>query len=35
MIMGTALMYATLIVLANIMVDISYGVLDPRIRNQG
>ena len=23
------------IVLANILVDISYGVLDPRIRNQG
>jgi oligopeptide transport system permease protein len=35
MIMGTTLVYATLIVLANIAVDLSYGVLDPRIRAQG
>jgi oligopeptide transport system permease protein len=35
MIMGTTLMYATLIVLANMMVDLSYGILDPRIRSQG
>jgi oligopeptide transport system permease protein len=32
MIMGTTLVYATLIVFANILVDLSYGVLDPRIR---
>jgi oligopeptide transport system permease protein len=35
MIMGTTLVYATLIVLANMLVDVSYGVLDPRIRSQG
>ncbi len=35
MIMGTTLVYATLIVFANILVDLSYGVLDPRIREQG
>ncbi|HNP71920.1 MAG TPA: ABC transporter permease [Kouleothrix sp.] len=32
MIMGTTLVYATLIVFANILVDLSYGLLDPRIR---
>jgi ABC-type dipeptide/oligopeptide/nickel transport system permease component len=31
-IMGTALLYAGLLVLANLVVDISYGWLDPRIR---
>jgi oligopeptide transport system permease protein len=35
MIMGTTLMYALLIVLANMTVDLSYGLLDPRIRSQG
>jgi oligopeptide transport system permease protein len=35
MIMGTTLVYATLIVLANMAVDLSYGLLDPRIRTQG
>jgi oligopeptide transport system permease protein len=35
MIMGTTLIYATLIILANMMVDLSYGALDPRIRSQG
>jgi oligopeptide transport system permease protein len=35
MIMGTTLLYALLIVLANMTVDLSYGFLDPRIRNQG
>jgi oligopeptide transport system permease protein len=34
MIMGTTLIYATLVVLANIVVDLSYGFLDPRIRVQ-
>jgi len=32
MIMGTTLLYATLIVLGNLTVDILYGVVDPRIR---
>ena len=32
MIMGTTLVYATLIVFVNILVDLSYGLLDPRIR---
>src|SRR5262249_24909579 len=31
-IMGTALLYAGLLVIANLVVDISYGWLDPRIR---
>jgi oligopeptide transport system permease protein len=35
MIMGTTLIYATLIVFANMLVDLSYGLLDPRIRSQG
>jgi len=35
MIMGTTLVYAALIVLANMVVDLSYGLLDPRIRTQG
>jgi oligopeptide transport system permease protein len=35
MIMGTTLAFTTLIVMANILVDLSYGLLDPRIRNQG
>jgi oligopeptide transport system permease protein len=35
MIMGTTLAYAVLIVLANILVDLSYGFLDPRIRKLG
>jgi oligopeptide transport system permease protein len=35
MIMGTTIVYATLIVLANMLVDLSYGFLDPRIRSQG
>jgi len=35
MIMGTTLAYATLIVFANMFVDLSYGILDPRIRSQG
>jgi len=34
MIMGTTLIYAALVVLANIVVDLSYGFLDPRIRVQ-
>jgi oligopeptide transport system permease protein len=32
MIMGTTLFYALLVALANLSVDLSYGVLDPRIR---
>jgi oligopeptide transport system permease protein len=32
MIMGTTLFYAVLIALANVLVDLSYGLLDPRIR---
>lgn len=35
MIMGTTLLYAALVVLGNMTVDLSYGLLDPRIRNQG
>ncbi|HKG25159.1 MAG TPA: ABC transporter permease [Thermomicrobiales bacterium] len=32
MIMGTTLLYAVLIAVANVVVDISYGLIDPRIR---
>jgi oligopeptide transport system permease protein len=32
MIMGTTLFYALLVALANLAVDVSYAVLDPRIR---
>ena len=31
-IMGTVLLYATFLVIANLLVDISYAILDPRIR---
>jgi oligopeptide transport system permease protein len=31
-IMGTAIFYAVLIAIANVVVDLSYGVVDPRIR---
>jgi ABC-type dipeptide/oligopeptide/nickel transport system permease component len=30
--MGTAIFYAVLIAIANVLVDLSYGVIDPRIR---
>ena len=32
MIMGTAIFYAVLIAFANVLVDLSYGFVDPRIR---
>jgi ABC-type dipeptide/oligopeptide/nickel transport system permease component len=31
-IMGTILLYAVFLVIANLAVDITYGYLDPRIR---
>lgn len=31
-IMGTAIFYAILVAVANVLVDLSYGVIDPRIR---
>ncbi len=34
MIMGTALFYALLVALANLSVDLSYGLFDPRIRTR-
>lgn len=34
MIMGTTLFYALLIAVANLSVDLSYGLLDPRIRSR-
>jgi oligopeptide transport system permease protein len=33
-IMGTAIFYAILVALANVLVDLSYGFVDPRIRVQ-
>lgn len=35
LIMGTTLVYTVLIVLANILVDLAYGLLDPRVREKG
>lgn len=35
MIMGTTLFYATAIILINLIVDLSYQWIDPRIRTQG
>ncbi|MBX6755237.1 MAG: ABC transporter permease, partial [Thermorudis peleae] len=32
MIMGTTLFYAVMVAIANLWVDIMYGLLDPRIR---
>jgi oligopeptide transport system permease protein len=32
MIMGTTVFYAAILILANMMVDIAYGVIDPRIK---
>lgn len=32
MIMGTTLLFALLIVVGNLTVDILYGIVDPRIR---
>jgi oligopeptide transport system permease protein len=34
MIMGTTLFYALLVAVANLSVDLSYGILDPRIRSR-
>jgi oligopeptide transport system permease protein len=34
MIMGTTLFYALFVAIANLSVDLSYGVLDPRIRSR-
>jgi ABC-type dipeptide/oligopeptide/nickel transport system permease component len=31
-VMGTTLLYAVLLVVANLLVDITYAWLDPRIR---
>ncbi|MGI8586487.1 MAG: ABC transporter permease [Chloroflexia bacterium] len=35
MIMGTTLFYAALVLLINLVVDLSYGVIDPRVRLGG
>jgi ABC-type dipeptide/oligopeptide/nickel transport system permease component len=32
MIMGSTLFYATIICVANLVVDITYAIVDPRIR---
>jgi ABC-type dipeptide/oligopeptide/nickel transport system permease component len=32
LIMGTILVYSTALVLFNLLVDIAYGIIDPRIR---
>jgi oligopeptide transport system permease protein len=34
-IMGTAIFYAALVAVANVLVDVSYGLIDPRIRDRG
>jgi len=35
MVMGTTLVYAFLVALANLLIDISYGLFDPRIKVEG
>jgi ABC-type dipeptide/oligopeptide/nickel transport system permease component len=32
MIMGTTLFYALLVAVANILIDVTYGLFDPRIK---
>jgi oligopeptide transport system permease protein len=32
LIMGTTILYATVIAVANLAVDVAYGIVDPRIR---
>ena len=32
--MGTTLLYAVLIVLGNLSVDVLYGLIDPRVRSE-
>jgi oligopeptide transport system permease protein len=34
LVLGLVILYAVLIVLFNLVVDLLYGVLDPRIRRQ-
>jgi ABC-type dipeptide/oligopeptide/nickel transport system permease component len=34
-IMGTTLLFATVLVVANLVVDITYAVIDPRIGTAG
>jgi oligopeptide transport system permease protein len=34
LIMGTTLLYAVLIVLGNLSVDVLYGLIDPRVRSE-
>jgi peptide/nickel transport system permease protein len=35
LLMGTALFFALILMVTNLVVDLIYGVLDPRIRNEG
>ena len=35
MVMGTVVLYASLLIAANLLVDMLYGVLDPRVRSGG
>jgi oligopeptide transport system permease protein len=34
MVMGTVVLYATLLIVANIAVDLTYAWLDPRVREE-
>jgi oligopeptide transport system permease protein len=34
LVLGIVIFYATLIIALNLIVDILYGVIDPRVRNQ-
>jgi oligopeptide transport system permease protein len=34
LVLGIVIFYATLLILLNLVVDLLYGILDPRIRNQ-
>ena len=35
LIMGTTLFYAALVAVANVLVDLAYGLIDPRIHGEG
>ncbi len=34
LVMGVVIFYATLVIMLNLIVDLLYGILDPRIRNR-
>ena len=35
LVLGTVLVYGVMLIIANVLVDLAYGVIDPRIRQHG